>query len=949
MEIAVKEVDELPSNHFISVRYGDMRRQAPFRRGERFAFPGTSEKAYTVDVFRKVGTKQICLAGIEALGGKILSENIKIPSLELNGTSISVSLCASLTGASAEHVPKESKKQQVAKRAKSYFDKNAVEPLMHDLFARLLERLPSDPLSFMIDFLEQRREEAEDRCSQRDFAHEPGLGDAPFPGFADGRHSGDLPNLARHHSLLADVLRSDPGIYEGLRFQRTSLDVTLAQCIKPGIDCPGHELVKVAGVYAGDEESYRLFQGVFDPIIGTLHNAFPADTNHLNDLVASKLTSSQIDPSGRYAVFATLDIRRNLSGLRLATCCSRDERREVERLLTRSMVDLHGDLKSSYYPLRSSQSYVPKVGGMSHEQEEQLRSSCVLFSEPDSKMRLAAGLGRQWPDARGICVNDKQSFFIWCNEEDHLRFFGRQHNIDIKGMWRRTLKAVSTVEKSMASQGYTYMRSEHLGYITTCPSRLGTGLRVTVSLKVPMLAASVDLPALCQSLQLQSSQEVGSVSHGSVWNISNADCLGVSEVDILNCLIEGCATLVLLEQRVEKGEPIYDAVPGLGDQPFPGFSSRRCPAHMPDLSNHHTLAAGVLRDTPALYRQLRLKKTSKSVGLAPCIKPGMDDRGHPNVMPGAGIVFGDEECYTLFEELFGPIISKLHGGFSPSQCLHPTDDKASKLSDATIDPTGARIASVRVELRRNISGFRFAPCCERAERREVERALVGALSALGGDWQGSYMPLSWSESYEPKPGGMTKAEETELRDQSRSFPEPASVQQLSAGLGRNWPDARGVYLANGQDLFAWCNEADHLVAVAEQKGSDLKDAFVRVSTGLARLEAELGEAGHTFARDRQLGYLTVAPEHLGNGLRCIVSIKLPRFATHEDFSKACQALKLRPVWRDGAWDLASEPHLGVCSSEAVTGVIEGCAWLVSVEEKLGRGEAIDAELESLRL
>lgn len=526
-----------------------------------------------------------------------------------------------------------------------------------------------------------------------------------------------------------------------------------------------------------------------------------------------------------------------------------------------------------------------------------------------------------------------------------MRFFARQHNVDVKVMWAKVASAVNDVEKGIGAEGRSWMRSDHLGFLTSCPSRLGTGLRISVSLKIPLLAASVDLPALCRSLQLQSSQEVGSVTYGSVWNITNTDCLGVTEVDLLNGAIEGAQALVLMEQRLEKGEPIYDAVPGMGAEAYPGFPDDRCPVKMPDLSLHHNLVALVLKETPTIYGQLRSRKTKGDVGLAPCIKPGMDERGQPKE-PAAGIVACDEDCYSTFAEIFNPVIERLHSGFSYKR-QHPSDSNPSNLSNAKIDPRGAFAASVRVELRRNFSGLKMAPCCGQAERREVERIIVKGLLGLGDAWEGNYMPLTWSDSYVPKPSGMSAEEQAQLRDDGLLFMEPTSPVRLSMGLGRSWPDARGIFLGARRDFYVWCNEEDHLCLVVNAAGADLKAAVLRAQEAAAGIEAEAQKANSGFMRDERLGYLTVNPVNLGNACVCSVSLSLPNLGQHVHFAAACKALNLGASWRAGKWDVASLPSLGVSQVDLVTGVTEGCALLVSLEEKLGQGAPIDDDLREI--
>merc|ERR1719174_3234247 len=108
-------------------------------------------------------------------------------------------MTVSLTATMAQEAAKAdagSMKQQVAQRAKSYLDKHDVQPVLHEMFSRLLERLPTDPLSFMIDFMEQQRQELEGReAPERDFSGEPGMGEYALPGFGDEVSAEVLPNL----------------------------------------------------------------------------------------------------------------------------------------------------------------------------------------------------------------------------------------------------------------------------------------------------------------------------------------------------------------------------------------------------------------------------------------------------------------------------------------------------------------------------------------------------------------------------------------------------------------------------------------------------------------------------------------------------------------------------------------------------------------------------------
>ena len=77
---------------------------------------------------------------------------------------------------------------------------------------------------------------------------------------------------------------------------------------------------------------------------------------------------------------------------------------------------------------------------------------------------------------------------------------------------------------------------------------------------------------------------------------------------------------------------------------------------------------------------------------------------------------------------------------------------------------------------------------------------------MTGDLQGDYFPLAGSRSYKDKPTGMSEEKEEQLRSRGNLFQEPDSTLLLSSGCGRHWPDARGIFHNNDENLFVWVNE-----------------------------------------------------------------------------------------------------------------------------------------------
>ena len=108
------------------------------------------------------------------------------------------------------------------------------------------------------------------------------------------------------------------------------------------------------------------------------------------------------------------------------------------------------------------------------------------------------------------------------------------------------------------------MHNDHLGWILTCPSNLGTGLRAGAMVKVPLFSGRADFKNVCKKMGLQARGTAGvdSASTGGTWDISNADRLGKSETQLVNIFIEGVAQIIRWEQQLEEGLDIEEAVAG---------------------------------------------------------------------------------------------------------------------------------------------------------------------------------------------------------------------------------------------------------------------------------------------------------------------------------------------------------------------------------------------------
>ena len=75
---------------------------------------------------------------------------------------------------------------------------------------------------------------------------------------------------------------------------------------------------------------------------------------------------------------------------------------------------------------------------------------------------------------------------LFCGHELYL-IFVLQGNV--KEVFERWAKAINNIEESLKKANYSFAYNDHLGYITTCPSNVGTGLRASVMLKLPKVCS----------------------------------------------------------------------------------------------------------------------------------------------------------------------------------------------------------------------------------------------------------------------------------------------------------------------------------------------------------------------------------------------------------------------------------------------------------------------------
>merc|ERR1719325_529023 len=214
--------------------------------------------------------------------------------------------------------------------------------------------------------------------------------------------------------------------------------------------------------------------------------------------------------------------------------------------MKKAFANLTGDLAGNYYPLT----------GMQENVRQQLVDDHFLFVSGDRNLTVA-GMERDWPEGRGIFHNAAKTFLVWVNEEDQLRIISMQMGGDVRGVFERLARGIKTVQDSVkAESGKDFMLDAKYGYIHSCPTNLGTGMRASVHVDLPGWTKEglKSLAARCEELHLQPRGTRGESGGqtGITYDISNKHRLGYSEVELVQKMIDGVNTLHAEDNALKK-------------------------------------------------------------------------------------------------------------------------------------------------------------------------------------------------------------------------------------------------------------------------------------------------------------------------------------------------------------------------------------------------------------
>jgi protein arginine kinase len=250
-------------------------------------------------------------------------------------------------------------------------------------------------------------------------------------------------------------------------------------------------------------------------------------------------------PNSRIVLSSRVRLARNLRDFPFPGWAKKQERQKVLETI-QPVVELLPEMKDSF--------------SAEMDQLPALDKQVLVERHLISREHAAKNVGS------GIVINDRETISVMINEEDHIRMQAIKSGLQLKQVYKLIDKVDSEMEERL-----DYAFSPRLGYLTACPTNVGTGMRGSAMVHLPAMVLSDQIGQVVQAANkigfaVRGLYGEGTEALGNVFQVSNQTTLGEREADVierLNKVInqiiehEENARLTLLEKRRKL---VYDQV-----------------------------------------------------------------------------------------------------------------------------------------------------------------------------------------------------------------------------------------------------------------------------------------------------------------------------------------------------------------------------------------------------
>ncbi|MCC6240078.1 MAG: protein arginine kinase [Phycisphaerales bacterium] len=217
-------------------------------------------------------------------------------------------------------------------------------------------------------------------------------------------------------------------------------------------------------------------------------------------------------PLSEVVISSRIRLARNVNGFNFLSRCSRADRARLERRIRDTILEAAIADKTLYVDLAQA----PDL-------DRQLLVERHLISK-----QHATNEG-----ARGVAIGGGETISIMVNEEDHLRIQVLRSGLQLDEAWEQ----INAVDDKLEAQ-LDFAFSPRFGYLTACPTNVGTGIRVSVMLHLPALKLTGEIEKVFRAakemrLAVRGLYGEGTDATGDFYQISNQTTLGKTEDEII--------------------------------------------------------------------------------------------------------------------------------------------------------------------------------------------------------------------------------------------------------------------------------------------------------------------------------------------------------------------------------------------------------------------------------
>ena len=236
-------------------------------------------------------------------------------------------------------------------------------------------------------------------------------------------------------------------------------------------------------------------------------------------------------PEEDVVVSSRIRLARNVDGYPFMTTASARQKAELERLLRNALTPACAGAGLTYLEV--------------HELDT-LGRNLLLERRLISRQHAEA----DW--VRGVAFDAGERLSILVNEEDHVRIQSVRGGLRLQEAFER-----ADHFDDIMSRHVPFAFSDQYGYLTACPTNVGTGLRASVMVHLPALSMAQEMNQVLQlaqrqNLTLRGGYGEGTYGAGDFYQVSNKVTLGISETEILETAHSAARQLILMERKTRE-------------------------------------------------------------------------------------------------------------------------------------------------------------------------------------------------------------------------------------------------------------------------------------------------------------------------------------------------------------------------------------------------------------